>query len=177
MRRVIVVLVLLCFTTPALASHHRHHHYHHHHRVHIRASDPVAAGLGIGLARILKDMGKVRGLQPNFLDKLKQALADSPVPCRVGSGYRSHAEQAALHRAKPRMAAAPGHSNHERGLAADLSCGRGGLAWLHAHARRYGLCFPMSHEAWHIEPIGATRFARRHTRYAHHRYRHYAHAA
>jgi len=55
MRRGIVVLILACLSTPAFASHHRHHHRHHmRHHVHIRASDPVAAGLGVGLAHMLQ---------------------------------------------------------------------------------------------------------------------------
>lgn len=166
MRYGIIALLLLVFTSPALARH-----YHRHHHRHALVARNMAEGLGHGLAHMLDSMGNVRGLQAGFLDKLKSAFAANPVHCRVGSGYRSHAEQAALHRAKPGLAAAPGHSNHERGLAADLTCGRGGLAWLHAHARKYGLCFPMSYEAWHIEPVGATR------RYAHHHRAHYAHAA
>jgi LAS superfamily LD-carboxypeptidase LdcB len=113
----------------------------------------------------------VHGLVQSFVDKLKQAFADNPAPCHVGSGFRTRDEQAALYRAKPHLAARPGHSNHERGLAADLSCENGGLAWLHSHASKYGLCFPMSYEAWHIEPVGITRYARRHTRYAYHYHR------
>lgn len=164
----VTVIILAFLINPAEARHREHHHRHHSHRHAVHTYGNLAQGLGAGLAHMLDSMGRVKGLQPNFLDKLKQAFADNPARCIVESGYRSHAEQAALHRAKPGLAAQPGHSNHERGLAADLHCERGGLAWLHAHARKYGLQFPMSYEAWHIELIGATRWA-------HHRRRsHYA---
>lgn len=52
--------------------------------------------------------------------------------------------------------ALPGSSNHQRGLAADLSfASADDKAWAHANAAEYGLNFPLSNEAWHVEPIGA----------------------
>ncbi len=48
--------------------------------------------------------------------------------------------------------APPGHSNHEKGIAADLG---GDLDLAHQLAPRFGLSFPMDWEAWHIEPIDA----------------------
>lgn len=52
--------------------------------------------------------------------------------------------------------ALPGSSNHQRGLAADLSfASADDKAWAHASAGEYGLNFPLSNEAWHIEPVGA----------------------
>lgn len=160
MRKTVGVLVgaalATIIATPTQAHtrhHHKHRHYaHHHHR------KPV-----------------VEGMNHDFVDKLTKAFAtiDSG-SCRVGSGYRSHAEQARLHRARPGLAARPGHSNHERGLAADLSCTGNGLHWMHAHAGALGLIFPMAYEPWHIEPVGATRYASRRKHYAH---RHHYHVA
>jgi LAS superfamily LD-carboxypeptidase LdcB len=110
------------------------------------------------------------GLQVSFAEQLKKAFAAiAGGACKVGSGFRSHLEQIHLWHAKPGLAARPGHSNHERGLAADLSCSGGALGWMHRHAASFGLRFPMSWEAWHIEPVGATRVA-----YAHHHRAHYA---
>jgi hypothetical protein len=119
------------------------------------------------------------GLQVSFATKLRQALASiGRGACSVGSGFRSHLEQVHLWHAKPGLAARPGHSNHERGLAADLSCSGGGLSWLHQHASAYGLTFPMSWESWHVEPVGATRMAgHRHVHYAFHHRHHWAHYA
>lgn len=55
-----------------------------------------------------------------------------------------------------RHVAPPGSSNHNFGLAADLSYGSGMVEqWFHANAARYGLGFRMGHEPWHIEPQNA----------------------
>lgn len=48
--------------------------------------------------------------------------------------------------------APPGHSNHERGIAADLG---GDLELAAQLAPQFGLHFPMSWEPWHIEPVGS----------------------
>lgn len=51
--------------------------------------------------------------------------------------------------------ARPGHSNHEKGLAADLAyADAAAKAWVHQHAKEYGLQFPMANEDWHIELLG-----------------------
>jgi LAS superfamily LD-carboxypeptidase LdcB len=63
--------------------------------------------------------------------------------------------------------APPGHSNHGKGIAADLHAygtvldlkagGKVGAAtkWAHANAGKFGLHFPLSNEDWHIEPKGS----------------------
>lgn len=50
----------------------------------------------------------------------------------------------------------PGRSNHQHGNAADLGYGSDAVKqWVHANAAKYGLGFPMGHEPWHIEALGA----------------------
>lgn len=75
----------------------------------------------------------------------------------VNETYRTRAEQAAHHSRDPKMAAPPGGSMHELGLAIDASVGQNnalkeceemGLM------RKYGLWRPLRGELWHIEPIG-----------------------
>lgn len=108
--------------------------------------------------------GKIAGLQSYFLDRLKRLNAAMPggMSIKVISGFRTWQQQAALHRAKPRLAARPGRSKHQKGLAADLTYSSPQTRkWVHRNAARYGLRFPMSYENWHIEPAGVTR-----TRYA-----------
>lgn len=139
----------------------QHHHSRHYER-HI-ARTPTEAPI----KHSHESLGKVAGMDSGFISKLASAFAALVEGnCVVGSGYRSHSQQAALHRAKPGLAAQPGHSNHERGLAADLSCSGGGLHWMHVHAAEYGLAFPMPWEPWHCEPRGLTQFASRHRHYA-----------
>jgi secretion/DNA translocation related TadE-like protein len=93
------------------------------------------------------------GLQPAFAASLSCLFSRVP-GLRVISGYRTYEEQARLHRTRPHLAAPPGHSNHERGLAADLGFVSAGVrSHAHALAASCGLAFPVPHEPWHIEPM------------------------
>jgi hypothetical protein len=96
--------------------------------------------------------GRIAGLVPSFLAALRAYSAGIGRDLTVGSGFRTRAEQAALYRAKPGLAAPPGRSHHEQGLAADISPQLGGTKLGNPAAARYGLRFPMSWEPWHIEP-------------------------
>lgn len=120
----------------------------------------------------------IAGLNAEFACRLARFLKASESAgynFRISSGFRSSAQQAALYRAKPNLAAPPGGSNHERGLAADLTFnGRSGgcpsfapCLWAHQNAAQSGLRFPMAgpngvpiapgkkYEPWHIEPGGS----------------------
>lgn len=87
------------------------------------------------------------GLDPGFLSSLQGLMGVCGLS--LTSGFRTHDEQARLYAQKPNLAAPPGHSNHERGLAADIS---GDLDCAHRRAAEFGLRFPMDYEPWHIEP-------------------------
>jgi len=74
----------------------------------------------------------------------------------IVSGRRSYAEQQALweaYLAGGNLAARPGTSNHERGMAADLRIVDATVGWseLHATAHTYGVHFPVLSEDWHCE--------------------------
>lgn len=99
-------------------------------------------------------MSGLDGLNPLFGDKLRALIAASHGRITITSGKRSNAQQAVLYKQKPGLAAPPGKSNHEYGLAADLG---GDLAFAHKMAASFGLFFPMGHEPWHIEAIGINR--------------------
>jgi len=93
------------------------------------------------------------GLQPWFAARLA-CLFDAVRGLSIVSGFRTHVQQAALYQQKPDLAAPPGHSNHEIGLAADLGYANQNAEHLaHARAGGCGLEFPMSYEPWHIEPV------------------------
>jgi secretion/DNA translocation related TadE-like protein len=94
------------------------------------------------------------GLEPFFVARLACLFREVP-GLWIVSGFRTRAEQAALFEQKPGLAAPPGSSNHERGLAADLGY-PSDVAERHAHqqAAGCGLEFPISYEPWHVEPIG-----------------------
>ena len=95
-----------------------------------------------------------QGLQPFFAARLSCLFAAVP-GLWIVSGFRTRAEQAELFEQKPGLAAPPGSSNHELGLAADLGY-PSEAAELSAHqsAAGCGLEFPVPYEPWHVEPIG-----------------------
>ncbi|MGH2684017.1 MAG: Rv3654c family TadE-like protein [Actinomycetota bacterium] len=92
------------------------------------------------------------GLQPYFIARLSCLFARVP-GLWIVSGFRTHAQQAELFEEKPGLAAPPGRSNHELGLAADLGYpSEAAEHTAHRQAAGCGLEFPMSYERWHIEP-------------------------
>ena len=105
-------------------------------------------------ARAVIDAPELVGLNPEFASRLRCLFANVP-GLSIVSGFRTHAEQAALYEEKPELAAPPGHSMHELGLAADLAfSSESSRDQAHSSAGSCGLEFPMSYEPWHIEPIG-----------------------
>ncbi len=115
---------------------------------HGRGSDGHYAGGG-------EVSGDTQGLNADFLKRLTAWSAYVGQPFVVGSGYRSMAEQKVLYDKWMRrvpgqaMAAKPGSSNHNYGLAAD------GPRWGGKNPGKFGLVYPMSWEPWHVEPVGA----------------------
>ena len=96
--------------------------------------------------------GDSSGLQSYFAARLG-CLFERVPGLWIVSGFRTHAEQAALHEAKPRLAAPPGHSMHELGLAADLGYpSEQAETSAREAAPGCGLTFPMAYEPWHVEP-------------------------
>jgi D-alanyl-D-alanine dipeptidase len=98
-----------------------------------------------------------------FVARVEQMINSLPERFRgqvtVISGYRSYEEQEALYDAYKNghgnLAAPPGRSNHNHGLAMDLTFASDQVRkWVHANAARFGLAFPIASEAWHIEPAG-----------------------
>ena len=102
---------------------------------------------------------------PAFGSPLQQFIAAHP-GIVVNSGYRSPEHQADLFAAAVRKYGSPeaarhwvapaGHSQHNLRNAADLGFSNDAArAWAHANAAKYGLIFPMGHEPWHVELVGA----------------------
>jgi len=111
-------------------------------------------------------MGGLDGLNPEFAARL-QALAAAAQAAGTqigwGSGNRSIEDQIALRQSNgcpdiwtaPASScrvptAIPGRSNHNHGLAMDIT---GDKAWANANAAQFGLHFPVDGEDWHIEMI------------------------
>lgn len=131
------------------------------------AAARAGGGRGFNLFSITnKGRDSVAGFQGPFSQALGNMLADAPPSVqkavRIGSGFRSNEHQAQLFQnavrkygsvaAARKWVAPPGHSQHNKGNAADLEfLTPEAKAWVHANAERYGLAFPMGYEPWHIE--------------------------
>lgn len=82
------------------------------------------------------------------------ALSDG-VQLIINSAFRSMAEQVTLY-AKylagvGNLAAKPGYSNHQNGIALDLEATPAAFAWLTANASRFGFIRTVKSESWHWE--------------------------
>lgn len=105
----------------------------------------VVAGQDVTLptARRGELTGNLAGEQQAFLNRLAALAGYEGQPIAINSGYRSTARQAQLYAnraSNPNPVAPPGHSLHERGLAADGTIGGKPLGTLPAALlRRFGL--------------------------------------
>jgi len=74
---------------------------------------------------------------------------------QFNSGYRSQEEQARLYKSMPPgMAARPGSSMHNYGLAADVQSSQANELQKMGLLQKYGLTRPLSNEPWHLQPQG-----------------------
>lgn len=108
--------------------------------------------------------GQWTNLNPAFRKKLAAMFRANP-KLTLSSGWRSTEQQRHLYnewragRHKVPSVARPGHSNHEKGLAADVGP-ESEYSWLAANAAKYGLTSAaVKNEPWHVEPIGAKNMA------------------
>jgi TP901 family phage tail tape measure protein len=106
-------------------------------------------GRGGGLA------GSTTGLDPDFLGRFNAWNASLGGRYGIRSGFRSRAQQARLYQmylnGTGNLAARPGNSMHERGLAIDTTPRVSGAD--QAAARAFRLHFPVGGEPWHVEPF------------------------
>lgn len=86
---------------------------------------------------------------------------------KINYAFRDMKQQKRLYRQNRRLAAKPGHSNHQSGLSVDIAgtrvchrrkkCSRTDLyRWLTAHAPKYGFVNDIPKEPWHFTFIGKT---------------------
>lgn len=109
-------------------------------------------------------------LNPQFATSLAALFNSLPVELRnsvrINSAFRTPERQAELFKAAVakygseeaarKWVAPPGRSKHNEGAAVDLKyIDPAAKEYIHANAKNFGLNFPMSHEDWHIEPVGA----------------------
>lgn len=88
-----------------------------------------------------------------------EADVDRMGPVRAGQKWRKQFRESGM----SKNIGAPGGSKHQHGTASDLGWKGGAFStapkevreWVHANAGSFDLTFPMAHEPWHIETIGA----------------------
>lgn len=74
--------------------------------------------------------------------------------------FRDEGQQKRLYRQNPRLAARPGHSNHQLGLSLDVNgMSRRGkrtdlFFWMRREAERFGFVSDVGHEPWHFTFFG-----------------------
>ncbi|MCW2924561.1 MAG: hypothetical protein JWM98_1965 [Thermoleophilia bacterium] len=124
---------------------------------------PVASALSaLSSGPVQGVSGDTDGLDAGLLGALSSLAGKLGRPLVVESGRRTFEEQTALRQlflsGRGNLAAVPGTSRHELGLAADVYVGGVALANVPGArdlAASLGLCFPVGGEAWHVEPVTA----------------------
>ena len=123
------------------------------------SSTPAPAAAG----RIVQVAGISGGVDASIAGNVRamQAAAAAAGLRLTGGGWRSHATQVQLYHDKPQLAAKPGTSMHEKGLAIDFeNCSNRSTPvykWLAANASRYGfqnLDSSTKDEPWHWSTNG-----------------------
>ncbi|KAI8835299.1 hedgehog signaling/DD-peptidase zinc-binding domain-containing protein [Chytridium lagenaria] len=91
--------------------------------------------------------------------KMKKAAQSSNINLRLNSGFRTHAEQTRLYNCyltkkcnSGNLAAKPGFSNHQNGIALDISVVNTSVyKWMTENASRFGFVRTVPSEKWHWE--------------------------
>ena len=89
-------------------------------------------------------------------EKMRQAAAKAGNKLKIISGFRTMSKQKSLYALYKsgigNLAARPGFSNHQNGIALDLNPREGGnKPWLQKNAGKYGFCRTVPSEDWHYE--------------------------
>lgn len=99
------------------------------------------------------------GLDPRFQSGLsgmsQEYFAATGKKLQFNSGFRSQEEQERLYRSKPAgMAARPGSSLHNYGLAVDVQSSQANELDKLGLLQKYGFARPIKNEPWHMQPAG-----------------------
>jgi peptidoglycan hydrolase-like protein with peptidoglycan-binding domain len=91
--------------------------------------------------------------------RMKTAAEADGVRLRLNSGFRTMGEQQSLYNAYQNgtgnLAAYPGYSNHQNGVALDIDVvSDAAYDWIHANGNRFGFKRTVASEPWHWEYLG-----------------------
>jgi peptidoglycan hydrolase-like protein with peptidoglycan-binding domain len=105
------------------------------------------------------DIGGGKKLEATAAASYERMKAAGMPTGSVVSAYRTYAEQKRLYQlylaGKGNLAAKPGTSNHEGGLAMDVTAGSKQQKWLVANSTKHGWVRDVPSEAWHFHYIAA----------------------
>ena len=119
--------------------------------------DAYRAGEHLGKVEVLKVDGvKMTPSTARAWKQMKAAAAADGVSLTLNSGFRTMGEQQSLYRAYQNgtgnLAAYPGHSNHQNGVALDIDVvSSAAYKWMHANGGRFGFKRTVPSEPWHWE--------------------------
>jgi len=123
-------------------------------------------GRAVGEKRCVKiDGSNVVDSTAGVFNSMKNAAAQAGVTLRINSGFRTHAEQQYFYNCyktkkcnNGNLAAAPGYSNHQNGIALDINIpNQNTYNWLSRNASRFGFVRTVPSETWHWEYRPGTR--------------------
>ena len=127
-------------------------------KLNIAPGDLIPGGMDLTGISTKLDKSKIYNLDPNirelFTGMAKEYNALTGKNINVNEAFRTYEDQVLLNKKYPELAARPGNSVHEFGLALDINSedtkelDRLGLL------RKYGFSTSIGKEEWHIEPIG-----------------------
>jgi LAS superfamily LD-carboxypeptidase LdcB len=87
--------------------------------------------------------------------KMRAAAKKAGVKLILNSGFRSNEEQKYFwdlyNQGKGNLAARPGFSNHQNGLALDIDMPDSTYRWMKQNGRKFGFCRTVPSEVWHWE--------------------------
>jgi hypothetical protein len=120
-------------------------------------------GKGFKLSGGVNYQGVNSGVKKNFEEMAAEYKQKTGKDILITSGYRSSEEQARLYASKPKgMAAKPGRSMHEYGMAIDIDPSNANDLANMGLLSKYGFDRPYLYnrgETWHIEPVGLNKDA------------------
>ncbi len=127
----------------------------------------------VSLSTLTRGSGfQIRKVVVDDLEELMHDMEKAGVPVKINSAYRSFADQEKVYKISPSIAAKPGFSEHQLGLAVDFGAVNASsgfantkqFAWLAENGYRYGfaLTYPSgqesitgyTYEPWHWRYIG-----------------------
>jgi hypothetical protein len=91
-------------------------------------------------------------------NKMKAAASSNGVSLRLNSAFRTMKEQEYFYNCyltkkcnNGNLAAKPGYSNHQNGIALDINTSGGAYEWLRKNGSKYGFVRTVASETWHWE--------------------------